>query len=99
MRRRAIVLGELARRRLWDWSANYVPLDDRTPEERRRENEDLLRQLSVLLKPEVYRRVVELVGVDHDWIPLLEAGLDRETFLDVIEAILTIQHDPKNALP
>jgi hypothetical protein len=71
---------------------------DRTPDERRRENEEVLRQLSVLLKPDVYLRVVELVGVNHDWIPLLEAGLDRETFLDVIEAILTIQHDEKTSV-
>ena len=95
MRPRAIVLGELARRRLWDWSANHVPLDHRTPEERRRENEELLRQLPGMLKPEVYRRVLELVGVDDHWTPILKAGFDHETFLDVLEAIVTIQHDAK----
>jgi len=95
MRRRSVVLGELARRRLWDWSANYVAQDHRTPEERRRQNEELLRQLPGMLKPEVYHRVLELVGVDDHWTPILKAGLDHETFLDVLEAIVTIQHDAK----
>ena len=48
-----------------------------------------------MLKPEVFRRVLELVGVDDYWDPLLKAGLDREAYLDVIEAIVTIQHDAK----
>jgi hypothetical protein len=43
-----------------------------------------------VLKPEVYRRVLDLVSIDDHWTPLLKAGLDRETFLDVIEAIVTI---------
>ncbi len=29
---------------------------------------------------------------EGNWIALLEAGLDRETFLDVIEAIVTTPH-------
>ena len=93
------VLGDLARRRLWDWSANYVAPDRRTPEERRYENQELLRQLPAMLKPEVYRRLVELVGVDDYWDPILKAGLDQETYLDVIEAIVTIWYDAKNARP
>jgi hypothetical protein len=84
---------------LWDWSANYIPPDRRTPEERRRENEALLRQLPAMLKPEVYRKLVELVGPDDHWTPILKAGFDHETYLDIIEAIMTIHQDAKNALP
>ena len=76
---RPTVLGDMARRRLWDWSANYVSEDRRSPEERRRENEDLLRELPSVLKPEVYRRVLDLVSIDDHWTPLLKAGLDHET--------------------
>jgi hypothetical protein len=89
----------LARRRLWDWSANYVAQYHRTPEERRSENELLLRELPALLKPEVYRRLVELVGPDDHWTAILKAGFDHETYLDIIEAIVTIHQDAKNALP
>jgi len=52
-----------------------------------------------MLKPEVFQRLVELVGVDDYWHPLLKAGLDHEAYLDVIEAIVTIQHGAKAALP
>jgi hypothetical protein len=82
--------------RLWNWSADYVHEDHRTPEERKRHNEELLRQLPALLKPEVFQRVLGLVGVDDNWHPMLKAGLDHETFLDEIEAIVTIQHDAKS---
>jgi len=95
VKRNAILLGELVRRRLWEWSANYVAPDRRSPEERRRENEELLHQLPAVLKPEVYQRLVELVGIDDHWTPILKAGLDHETYLDVLEAIVTIQHDAK----
>ena len=98
-RHRPTLLVELARRRFWDWSATYVRPDRRTPEERRHENEEMLRQLPAMLKPEVYRRLVELVGVDDYWDPILKAELDQETYLDVIEAIVTIWYDAKNALP
>ena len=91
----AAAFRELARRRLSTFWEHYTPVDHRTPEERRRENEDLLRKLPGMLKPEVFRRVLELVGVDDYWDPLLKAGLDREAYLDVIEAIVTIQHDAK----
>jgi hypothetical protein len=71
----------------------------RTPEERRRENQELLLLLPALLKPEVFQRLLELVGVDDHWQPTLKAALDCETYLDVIEAIVTIQHDAKAGLP
>jgi hypothetical protein len=93
------MLVDLARRRLWDWSANYVPPDRRTPEERRRENEELLRQLPAMLKPEVYRRLVELVGPDDYWTPILKAGLDEQSYLEVLEAKVTLWYDAKNARP
>jgi len=88
-------LSELARRRLSSFWDHHTPVDQRTPEERRRENEELLRLLPALLKPEVFQRLVELVGVDDYWDPVLKAGLDREAYLDVIEGIVTIWHDAK----
>jgi hypothetical protein len=81
-----------------DTAAIYVRPDRRTPEERRRENEEMLRQLPALLKPEVYRQLVDLVGPDDYWTPILKAGLDQETYLDITEAIVTIWYEAKNAL-
>jgi hypothetical protein len=52
-----------------------------------------------MLKPEVYRQLVALVGPDDHWTPILKAGFDNETYLDIIEAIMTIHQDAKNALP
>src|SRR2546428_9655231 len=96
-------LPEVARRRLWDRPARFGAEDDRTPDERRRDNEELLRTLPTVLKPEVFRRVSQLLTVDGritadgNAIALLEAGLDREAFFDVIEAILAIPHDARDS--
>jgi hypothetical protein len=59
----------------------------------------MLRLLPAMLKPELYRRIVELVGVDGYWDPILKAGLSQEAYLDVLEAIVEIEYVPKNAMP
>jgi len=77
-------LSALARRRLRD----LPPVDLRTPEERRRDNEELLQQVQ-RKKPDLYERVSEVMaGSDEDWFELLKQHLGEESALDVVEIIL-----------
>src|SRR2546428_3100579 len=97
-------LPEVARRRLWDRPARFGAEDDRTPDERRRDNEELLRTLPAVLKPEVFRRVSQLLTVDGritadgNAIALLEAGLDPAAFLDRNRASLGIPPDARGSI-
>jgi hypothetical protein len=64
-------------------------VDDRTPEERRRDNEERLQKLG-RLRPDLHQRVAELVaGSDEDCFEVLQSRLDKETFLAVLETSLT----------
>ena len=81
-------LSALARRRL----RSLEPEDLRTPEQRKRDNEEMLVKLRSL-RPDLHDKVAQLVATaDEDWIKLLERHLDKETFLDVVEAIVTVEH-------
>jgi hypothetical protein len=74
----------LARRRLRD----LPRVDLRTPEERRRDNEELLQQIQ-RMRPDLYERVSEVMaGSDKNWFELLKRHLGEEIALDVAEIIL-----------
>ncbi len=80
-------LSALARRRL----RSLEPEDLRTPEERKLDNEEMLQKLR-RLRPDLYARVAELVtGSDENWFEVLQTRLDKETFLDVLEASLMVE--------
>ena len=80
-------LSALARRRLLSLEAE----DLRTPEERERDKEEMLQKLR-RLRPDFYARVAELVtGSDENWFEVLQTRLDKETFLDVLEASLMVE--------
>ena len=71
--------------------AGAEPEDLRTPEERKRDNEEMLVKLR-RLRPDLYARAAELVtGSDEDWFEVLQTRLDKETFLDVLEASVTVE--------
>ena len=78
-------LSALARRRL----QSLEPEDLRTPEQRKLEDEEMLRKVR-RLRPDLYARVAKLVtGSEEDWFEVLQTRLDKETFLDVLEASVT----------
>jgi hypothetical protein len=63
-------------------------VDLRTPEERRRDNEELLQQIQ-RMRPDLYERVSEVMaGSDENWFELLKRHLGEEIALDVAEIIL-----------
>jgi hypothetical protein len=79
-------LRELAKSRL---RLRELPVvDQRTPEERRLENGELLRKLQ-RMRPDLYDRVSEVVAnSDEDWFALLEQHLGKEIALQVAEISL-----------
>ena len=82
------VLRALARQRL-----SLPPEDLRTPAERRRDNDELVRRLEGRLPPELYQRVVEVIfGRDVHW-NTLERALGTEKYLAVCEAILIMDRE------
>jgi hypothetical protein len=77
-------LSALARRRLRD----LAPVDVRTPEERKRDNDALLQKIQ-RMRPDLYERVSKVVAdSDEDWFDLLERHLGKEITADVAEIIL-----------
>jgi hypothetical protein len=84
------LIRELAQRR----RTAFAALDRRTPEERRFDNEYLVECLEGRLPPELHQRLVELViGRDIDWSTDVMRALGRETYLDVCEAIVTMDRE------
>jgi hypothetical protein len=80
-------LSALARRRLH----SLEPEDLRTPEERERDNEEMLQKLR-RVRPDLFAKVAELVTSSaEDWFEVLRTRLEKETFLDVLEANLTVE--------
>jgi hypothetical protein len=67
--------------------------DLRTPEERIRENDELVRRLEGRLPAEPHQRLVELlVGRDTAWASL-ERALGTERYLDVCEACVIMDRE------
>jgi hypothetical protein len=81
-------LSALARHRL----RTLPPIDLRTPEERRRDREELLLKVK-RMRPDLHERVAPLMaGADRDWYELLKCRLGEETALDVAEIAVSTEY-------
>lgn len=84
------LLGDLARRRM-----SLPKPDRRTPAERIRANDEMLRQLEARLPSDFHARLVDLLaGRDVDWRDEVQRVLGMERMLDVCEACVVMDREP-----
>src|SRR5512140_1891250 len=87
-------LCHLARQRL----LTLERIDPRTPEERRQDNQDMLRRMQGRLAPEFYAQVADLIAdSDEDWGTLVKRVLGKERHLDICEAEMELYMDEQHA--
>ena len=69
-----------------------------TPEERRKDDQDMLRRMEGRLAPEFYAQVADLIAdSDEDWGTLVKRVLGKERHLDICEAEMELYVEERDA--